>query len=614
MSGIFTVCGHAQADFDGLRDMLAHRGPDATHSWRSDSIYLGHRQLSITNASEAASQPLHNEDSSIVLVCDGRIYNHQALRRELITKGHVFRSGSGNESILHGYEQWGQGVLDRLIGMFAFTIWDSKRKLLFAARDHAGIKPLYWLRERNFLALSSECTPLVHLQHTPIIDKNATAYYLTLGYVPTPLSIWHAIFKLEPGHKLTYEPDGEVKIVPYWSPPTHIDDAERIQEWPELWQTVCQDHMQADMPLGLFLSAGLDSSGIGAALTDCGVSSTAFIVSMPKSEDDESSIAEETACTQGHSVQKISMSGDKVAALLKKVCSDVDEPFGYGAFLNMMELCSKIPKRYKVALSGDGADEALGGYSWYANLPAPLSRRKKLLLWLCKRRPLQNGNYEAGWEEFRNRSLLHMHTARLYQRFLPEEADAMVFGESRQMFTEEAMLAPLARWFCDSLPPKRALQRIDLMTFCADACIPKVDRSSMRYSFEVRLPYLDRRMLEWGLTRPCSPAFEATPKNVLRQYLTGKVPASVLQRPKQGFSLRCLDQFDFVEAVNAIAHSRLVTDGIINEQWRLILDSLPQSWLRPSRIWALLMLAGWYEHHVSASQGSTATNFIDQNI
>ncbi|MEQ9299470.1 MAG: asparagine synthase (glutamine-hydrolyzing) [Cyclobacteriaceae bacterium] len=521
--------------------LLRHRGPDNQEIWRKANVTIGHTRLSIVDLSTEANQPFHNEDNSIHLTCNGEIYNADELRSILISKGHFFNSKSDNEVILHGYEEWSSGILDRLTGMFAFVIWDERLKRVFAARDHVGIKPLYYFNTRESFVAASELT--VIKRDSSELNPIALGYYLGLGYIPSPLTLYKEYSKIEPGHYILWNERKGLSTHKYWEPPTDIKDGK--EDFTELFHEVVSDHLMADVPIGTFLSGGLDSTSIVVALKELGYSTEALTIGFPESKRNESAVAAETARSLAFPQSIIDLYGHDVMSLIRKSSQIYDEPQGFSALLTMIQVCEVAAKNYKVVLSGDGGDEIFGGYNWYKNIGGiqPNYKSRFANRWLYM---LTSNKRFLRSEVFSNISDLHQHAWRLFPRFLPEQINRLL-SDYQINFNEDDLLEPLRKHFVTGLPLKRALQRVDLMTFCADSINPKVDRASMAFSMEVRVPFLDKRMIEYGLSLPLEKRFENQPKQVLRNYLRNRVPESVLRQPKQGFSARMFAATHFEE-------------------------------------------------------------------
>lgn len=577
---------------------LAHRGPDASGQWVSGDgeVWLGHRRLSIVDLSEAGNQPMTNENGTIFLVLNGEIYNYPDLKKRLEALGHRFSSACDSEAVIHAYEQWGVNCLEHLDGMFSFALWDEKQKQLFAARDRVGIKPLYFSRSGNGLVLASEARAVrCLLLDSPEVDPTALAYVMTLGYVPSPWSIWKGISKLDPGHYLLVKPGATLSCHRYWEPPRALDHAEnRTQkQWAPLFETVVVDHLLADVPIALFLSGGLDSTALAVALSEKKSETQALTVSFPGNKNDESPVAACVARHLGTPHRTVPLSVDDVDGLIDKTVAAYDEPQGYSALLSMFLISAVAARDFKVVLAGDGGDEVFGGYNWYKNLSGTtpsLASRLLTLAGAAMDRGPGSALAQFNAQRFAAKSALHRHAQNVYPRFLPKEANA-ILRPTGIHFDEDRMLAPLLAHYEPTLPLKRALQRIDLMTFCTDSILAKVDRASMAHSLEVRVPFLDHRIVEWGLSKPISHAANSAAKPTLREYLGPRIPADVLAHPKQGFSLPILASYNWDRAMEEVKNSQWVKMGI----WEKGLDKLlaPTVKYDKGRLWNLLVLSRW---------------------
>ncbi|MBF0285647.1 MAG: asparagine synthase (glutamine-hydrolyzing) [Magnetococcales bacterium] len=581
---------------------LSRRGPDHQGEWRSSEgvpVWLGHRRLSIVDLSAAGHQPMVDDDGGLHLVCNGEIYNAPALRRELERSGRRFRSGSDSEVILHGYARWGDEVLARLEGMYAFALWDHKKQRLFSARDPLGIKPLYFAELSGGVVLASEGNALRDLGVETEPEPMGLAHLLTLGYIPAPWSLWRGVNKLSAGHALTWTPGEGMRIVRHWSPPDALDESPP-RAWEPLFEGVLREHLLADVPLGLLLSAGLDSGSLAVGLARLGERPTAYSVSLPDATWDESVLAGQLADSLGFPHRVIPLSAAEMAAGADAISRWPDEPLGCGGYHTLIPLCRAVAAERKVALAGDGGDEVLGGYKWYHGVERfrPAGGEEGLRRWfrsLILRGRLPSRVLGQAMEQFARRSLLHRHAWNLFPRFLPEEVEGLLAPLGLR-FDDEAMLAPLRRHWVEALPPRRALQRVDLMTYCADYNLPKVDRSSMAHGLEVRVPFLDRRIVAWGLTRPLEPEEGRVSKPALRRYLAGRVPPAILAAPKQGFSARGLNErFDWGRAMEAVAEGPWVRRGAWSPAWRrMVAPGVPH---REGRLWLLFVLTRWAEGH-----------------
>lgn len=580
---------------------LAQRGPDGVGTWRSPTAraILGHRRLAIIDLSDAGRQPMVDADGSVAVTFNGEIYNAPALTSELKAHGRVFRSRSDTEVIVHGYRQWGMaGLLERLIGMFAFVVWDEAAGVLHAAVDHAGMKPLYWSCAGGVFHAASDADALrCVLPARPTLDGNGLCHVLCHGYCPPPMTVWRGIQKLAPGQALRYIPGQSTpEVWRHWSPPEEVaagdpDVEAEAERFSALWSKVVGDHLLSDVPVGVFLSGGIDSTSIALALSSDGKRVDCLTLAV-ESGDDESPAAAETAAMLGLPHVQAGLGLDDVDRLLADVAEAFDEPQAYGALLTAVRIAQAARKRGKVMIAGDGGDEAFAGYTWHQSAAVNNGKRT------AARAAMPPGQTRAAnWadlEALASQSFLHAHLQAVFPRFHPREA-AAILAPLGPEYDEHTYAAWLSEHDRDALPSPRRAQRLDLMGFCAGSILPKIDRSSMSVGLELRAPFLDRRVLDWALklpaaNRPDAPG--AQPKAILRRYLRDRVPRGVLERPKQGFSLR-LGQDVWTSRLERLRRSRLVTDGLVHEHWERFVA--PDAPYRSSRIFALCMIAAWLE-------------------
>jgi len=611
MCGIVGAAGwlpDKQARQEACNVMWA-RGPDGAGHWQAKNadVWLGHRRLAIVDPTSAGSQPMaHPDRADVVVSYNGEIYNYQSLRVGLERQGSRFRSNCDTELLLHAYECWGSDLVKHVQGMFAFALWDGGKRELLLARDPIGQKPLYFSRHGGRLSFASTPEAIQKLEpDRQAVLADALAYVLTLGYVPAPLSAWQGIEQLPPGHIARWGGNVGFQLMRYWSPPECADASNGSdQEFEELFTQVCQEHLLSDVPVGLLLSAGLDSTSLATGLSDVEALDIAAVgVGFDEPGEDESEIAAQTARHLGLPFQRVGMPVTGIDEVRLEVGAAATEPQGYSALLPWYQASRAISRNYKVVLSGDGADELFGGYRWYANLQWPRIRgawRNLFSRRLLAERANPNQRV-AAMTRFAHRSPLHRHAMRLFPRFLPEEA-AQLFAPAGCQFDEQAMLAPLERHYRADLPLQDALQRVDLMGFCSGSILSKTDRMSMAHSVEVRAPFLDRRLVEWALSHRADEAVEGEAKPLLRRYLAGRVPENVMARPKQGFSMRGMGSYDFDSLEAEIAASRLVGDQLLSADFsRYLAPGVP---FRQARLWTLAAVACWYEQQVGHEQGA----------
>jgi len=612
MCGIAAVLGAspegqrtvAPAGADAALLRLAPRGPDGEGRWTcaSGRAWLGHRRLAIVDVTAAAAQPFVTDDARVALVCNGEIYNAPTLRRELEQRGHVFCSRSDNEVLLHGYREWGEReLLRRAHGMFAFVLWDAERRRAVLAVDHAGMKPLYYAQvgERLFAASDADALRAL-LPQQPAIDPDGLAHVLTLGYCPPPGTVWRGVHKLQPGRAMVFHADAppQSQAAPFrhWSPPDACEPRGDVDAaFAALWPQVVGEHLHSDVPTGLLLSAGVDSTAVALAAARRGERLDCTTLSLP-GQDDEAPLAAHTAARLGltHHRQPIEL-GD-TGELLAAAGRAFDEPQAYGALLTMLGTSRAARRRNTVVLTGDGGDEAFGGYTWHhREAPPPFvaaAPHERLA------RAVQQPDAPA---ELRRHALaalgslsyVHGHLQRVFPRFHPAEARALLAPLGCD-YDEHRYAAWLQPEDVATLPEPRRAQRLDLAGFCAGSILPKVDRASMAVGLEARCPLLDRRVLDCTLANG-SDLRDAERKGVLRRMLAGNVPDDVLTRPKQGFSLR-LGEDVWRQRIDWLQRSRLVQRGALCADWQAFVA--PDAPSADARVFALCMLAAWAEERL----------------
>jgi asparagine synthase (glutamine-hydrolysing) len=579
-----------------------HRGPDQGGQWESvaDRIWLGHRRLSIVDLSDAGRQPMHSADGRLSLVFNGEIYNYPSLRTELEAKGYRFVSNCDTEVLLHGYEAWGLELVHHLQGMFAFVLWDHQEKRLFVVRDHLGIKPLFYARVgAQGLVFGSDLNALkVLLPTSPTPDPMAMSYFMALGFITEPYTIWREIQRLPAGHYLTTVAHGEPEIHQYWEPPRSLVSKSNAENWSPLFETVVREHLLADTPIALFLSGGLDSTAVAACLRNLDAPLEALTISFPGSKRDESEIAALTSRHLNLPHRIIPLDKPDPLALIREVMHTSDEPLGASGALSKYKICQAAQEAgYKVVFGGDGGDEVFCGYPRFLNLDeklSPLARSMRpLLRWAVEHFGSQASLVNVTANAYRQQDLLSRHRWRMFPRFLPEEAQRLLAPMDHR-FTDADMLAPYLKHYEPSLPKQRALQRIELMTYCADGEQARIDKVSMAHSLEWRVPMLDRRVVEYGLSQPYSVTTRAETKPIIRQYLAERVPQEILQAKKSGFSIDNMDQLDWRQVTDIIEESPWVKQGYWASNWRQLLQ--PEMPYALARLSALLMLATWAEN------------------
>jgi asparagine synthase (glutamine-hydrolysing) len=560
IAGIFDYRGHSEVDPSLLRrmtDALFHRGPDGEGFHIAPGIGLGHRRLAIVDLA-SGDQPLFNEDGTICVIYNGEIYNFQALMAELLSLGHVFRTRCDTEVIVHAWEEWGAACLDRFNGMFALALWDAPRETLFLARDRLGEKPLYYsILPNGLLLFASELkslllSPLVERR----IDPQAIEEFFAFGYVPDPRSVYSTVKKLAPAHYLFFE-RGKLPTQPrcYWDMHFHVNTAARREQVEEELVSRLREsvrmRMIADVPLGAFLSGGVDSSGVVAMMAGLKAEPVStFSISFGTKEWDESPYAAAIADRYGtdHHVKAVDPNSFD---LLDRLAMIYDEPFGDSSAMPTLHVCTTARENVTVALSGDGGDEVFAGYRryrWHC-----FEERMRTLLPGGLRRPLF-GVLGALYPklDWAPRPLRAKTTLEGLSR---DTVDAYFSSVSicsnnirRQLFSPdlkhelkdynaaEVLRSHMGK--CHTKDPLSQVQYADFKTYLPGDILTKVDRASMATSLEVHVPLLDHTFVEWAAGLPPLLKLHGREgKYVFKAALEPHVSKHILYRPKQGFAV-----------------------------------------------------------------------------
>ncbi len=543
-------------------DRIVHRGPDAAGYFVHPGVGLGMRRLSIIDLG-GGHQPIHSEDGSVTTVFNGEIYNYQDLRDSLRARGHTLSTQSDTETIVHLYEDEGPALVERLNGMFGLAVWDANRRRLLLARDRLGIKPLYYWESDHGLAFASELKSLLALPEFPReLDLKAVAYYLTLGYVPAPFSIFGAVRKLEPGHWLTWDEEAGVSIQQYWTPVRPIQrdmTAEYAEEKTrELVKDAVSRRLVADVPLGAFLSGGVDSSTVVAMmsqLTDRPVKT--FSIGFEEREFNEADDARAVAEHLGTDHAQLTVRPD-ADALIEQVVASFDEPFADPSAIPTYLVSRLAREQVTVSLSGDGGDELFGGYTRYTDalarnrdLPGPL---RKFIASVGPSLPygmLGRGRFLELGRSARGR----------YAGQLADPLAPSLGGVARPEVLAELpdFDGALDRWFDRTQDRDYASQMmmVDILSYLPGDILTKVDRSSMAVSLEARVPLLDHRLVEFAVSIPSALKLRGDGKWPLRRVAQDALPARVYEKRKQGFSVPLRKWFreDLRHRVDALTRS-----------------------------------------------------------
>lgn len=560
MCGItgFTHCsGGSVAERIGLAtDLLRHRGPDQSGTFESERIALGAVRLKIIDL-HGGDQPLHSDDDATVLVFNGEIYNHAELRRELESRGHRFSTHCDTEVVLHSFLEWDTACFSRFRGMFAVALWNQPNRRLVLARDRVGIKPLYTARLGDELYFASELKSLfAHREIPRELDQRALNHYLALNYVPGPFTLVQGIEKLSPGSWLEWK-DGAVRTESYWVPRFETDRKWTLQSAGEaldhLMKDAVHEHLISDVPVGVWLSGGIDSSAVlHYARQESSAPIRTYSIGFAGRSFDESAPARAIAKHYGAEHHELDLNPSlDLEDAIHRIVYYSDEPFADAGAVPVWFLSRLSRDSVTVALSGEGSDELFGGYLTYrADRLAQIARRvprrvRKSLLGLLRFWPVSDDkiSLEYKMKRFLEGSLLPSDEAHTYwngsfsQRQQRDLLSSSGAASVRDLFDKKIPRGDSASYLTRYLA-------FDQRYYLTDDLLQKVDRMSMAHSLEVRPPYLDHRIIEFAASLPDNLKIDGRKqKVVLKNLMRGKLPDSVMRRPKIGLDIPTHDWF-----------------------------------------------------------------------
>lgn len=615
--GLFDIGGAKEISrslLERMNQSQFHRGPDEGDVHIEPGLGLGHRRLSIIDLS-SGQQPLFNEDHSVVVVFNGEIYNFQELMPELTSLGHKFRTRSDTEVIVHAWEEWGEDCVKRFRGMFAFALWDRNRQTFFLARDRLGVKPLFYaILPDNTLVFGSELKALLcHPKLSLEIDPRSVEDYFAYGYVPEPRTIYKQALKLPPGHTLTMQRGKPVPATKeYWDllfqPGDRISEHDAQAELIERLREAVKIRLISEVPLGAFLSGGVDSSAVVAmmaGMSDGPVNTCSISFGDPKYNESEYAREVAERYQTNHRVEQVDPDDfdlvDTLAALY-------DEPYADSSAMPTYRVCQLARKSVTVALSGDGGDENFGGYRryrWHMN-----EEKIRSLMPLGIRRPVFSvaGKLypKADWAPriFRARTTLqalgrssveaYFHTVSI----MDDDMRGKLFSESFRRELQDYQAIEVLQYHANRAPVQDGLsliQYLDMKTYLPGDILTKVDRASMAHALEVREPLLDHPMMEWLAGLPENYKLKGQEgKYILKKSLEPYLSDSILYRPKMGFAIPLSSWFRGplkTKLRQMVLGSRLAQTGFFNTSFLKHMVDQHQSGMRDysSPLWSVLM-------------------------
>ena len=587
-----------------MADRIKHRGPDDAHYYIDDGIALGFRRLSIIDL-EGGRQPILNEDGSLVLLFNGEIYNYQELREELIKAGHIFTTKTDSETILHGYEEYGKKILDRLRGMFAFIIWNKNTKELFGARDIFGIKPFYYYKKGKEFMFGSEINSfLSHPNFEKELDEDMIPLYLSYEYSPDERTIFKNVFKLPGAHCFTYK-NGELKVERYYKIEYKIEDDKSLEYWEdaitkEFTESVSM-HQIADVEVGCFLSSGVDSSYVVKEISKGTKKVKTFSVGYEEEKYSELPYAQDFSNVIGVPNIANKVSADEFFDAVPEIQYYMDEPLPNPSEIPLYFLAKNARRYVKVVLSGEGADELFGGYPMYLagghfdhyshKVPRPV---RKVLGTVAKHCP-----------NFKGKNFLVRGAMEPYQRFM--RANYVFQSAERQKFLKRPIACKVPeeyskRYFNEvsNLDEPTQLQYVDMHTWMIYDILLKADRMSMANSLELRVPFLDKKMLELSTRIPSRyRAANETTKIALRGAAIKQLPERTANKKKLGFPVPLNDwlrEDKYYNKVKAAFQSDIAEKVFVtSELMKLLDDHKSGKALNMQKIWSFYTFILWYE-------------------
>ncbi|MCD7752165.1 MAG: asparagine synthase (glutamine-hydrolyzing) [Lachnospiraceae bacterium] len=606
------ICGftgklqHREQVLTNMMNRIIHRGPDSGGSHVDEDIAMGFRRLSIIDL-DNGDQPMYNEDNSIVITFNGEIYNHQELRKDLEAKGHIFKNRSDTEVLIHAYEEYGQDMLNKLRGMFAFVIWDSHTKTLFGARDFFGIKPFYYGIFDGNLVYGSEIKSILEYPgYQRTLNEEALENYLTFQYSVLPETFFKGIFKLMPAHCFTFH-EGKMDIRRYWEPKFEADESKSLEEWvdaiDDVMQNSIESHKISDVEVGSFLSSGVDSSYVAACFHGDKTFTVGFDYAQYNEIDYAKSLSEKI---QIDNYSKL-ITTDEYWNSIAKIQYQMDEPLADPSAIALYFVSQTAARHVKVAMSGEGADEFFGGYNIYRE-PMDLAGVRHLPHWFLK---ALAGAANAVPFRFKGQSFLKRAATPVEDRFvgnafeysMEERARILKHPTGRYPFTE------LTKPYYDKVQDQddvTKMQYIDIHFWLIGDILLKADKMSMAHSLEVRVPFLDKEVFD--VARHIPTRYKVNKENTkyaMRQAAHRYLPDMVAEKKKLGFPVPTrvwLKEDKYYNIVKEAFLSPAAEQYFQTDELVRLLDRHKNGKEDNSRkIWTVYMFLVWYGEFFEAA-------------
>ena len=613
---------NSEAVLHSMCERMKHRGPDSEGLWTDETVALGMRRLSVIDL-HTGEQPVYSEDKSVVVMMNGELYNYREVRADLEKRGHKFVTSSDTEILPHLYEEYGEAMLDEINGMFAFALWDKRKQKLLIARDKFGEKPLYYGVFDGKLIFASE--PKVLLANSAVkaeINLDSLRQYLSFDYVPAPNSIYKGISKLPAAHFLTVE-KGEIKTRRYWNltwekSSTNLSLSDSAKELRELLADAVRMRLVADVPLGILLSGGVDSSTVAAFATQFSSEKVkTFSIGFEEDSFDESKFARQVAnhLQTEHYEEKLSV--EKAADLISEIGTWLDEPMSDGSLIPTLLLSKFVRKHVTVALGGDGGDEIFAGYpmyfahkvaNFYNGIPGVL--RNNLIEPIVNNLPVSSKNLSFDYKAKRfvrasKFDLVTRHHSWFGSFSIDEQTQLLSKDVLETSSNDIYKGAKDLLKICDAENDIEQMQFLDLNYYMAEDILTKVDRASMAVSLEVRAPFLDPRVAQFAASIPLEYKLKGNKgKYILKKAVENLLPKNILQRPKKGFGIPIAEWLK--GRLNPLMHElldakRLKNQGLFNEKFvqKLIKEHETNAASHHKQLWTLLVFQLWFDNFLS---------------
>ncbi len=600
-TGFVGATDNREQILENMMNTIVHRGPDSSGSFIDEDAALGFRRLSIIDISATGDQPLYNEDKTLVLTFNGEIYNYQELREELIEAGHIFTTHTDSETLLHGYEEWGEKLVDRLRGMYAFVIWDRQKKKLFGARDIFGIKPFYYAQMNGCLLFGSEIKSFVeHPKFDKVFNEEALGNYLSFQFVPTNETFFKGVFCLQPGHYFTYE-NGEMEITRYFEPNFTGDTDKTFDEIvDEVEKTMIESvaaHKISDVEVGSYLSSGVDSS----YMAYLGQVDRTFTVGFGEEQYSEIRDAKEFAKSINMQNDSKIIEPEEYWDCLSDAMYYMDEPVADPAAIALYFLSKEAAKKVKVVLSGEGSDELFGGYNIYCE---PLQYTGFNKIPICIRRVLGKFAETCLPRSMKGRGFLIRHGKTLEERYI---GNANIFSEKEADKLLKKGCKPGCMKVTSPLyervkgkDPVTKMQYLDMHLWLVHDILMKGDKMGMANSLEVRVPFLDKKVMELAQTLPLKYKVNAPKTKIaLRAAADRVIRKKTAEKKKLGFPIPVrvwLREEQYYNRVKAMFNSKEAEQFFnLNYLNRLLEEHKAEKHDNSRKIWTVYIFLIWYD-------------------